>query len=153
VKTRALIAAGVTSGAIALGALVAWWFGHWSYAEILQTIETFVEVAILVFVVLEGIKVVAQVTEIHDATASTVGTTEALPVGSRVHVLMPQAGKPREQWPYSGDIWVIREVDKEKNRATATPIYPPLNAQGQIPTVTGPMTGPHSPFIKANTPG
>ena len=152
-RIRAYIAAGVTGVAVALGVLVAWWFGHWSYVDVFQTIETFVEIAILVFVVLEGIKVGEQVREIHDSTATTVGTTDALQVGSKVHVQIPQAGKPRAEWPYSQDIYVIREVDKKNNRAIATPVLPPLNTQGQTPTVTGPMTGPFSPFIKTNIPG
>ena len=82
-RIRAYIAAGVTGVAVALGVLVAWWFGHWSYVDVFQTIETFVEIAILVFVVLEGIKVGEQVREIHDSTATTVGTTDALQVAAR----------------------------------------------------------------------
>jgi hypothetical protein len=149
---RACIAAGVTIGAIALGILIAWWRGHLTYADVLQTIETFVEIAILVFVVLEGIKVGEQVKEIHDSTATTFGTADALQVGTRVQILTPQPGMPREQWPYSQEVYVIREVDKKNNRAVATPVFPALNKQGQVPSVTGPMTGPLSPFIKTNIP-
>lgn len=150
--TRTYIAASVTVAAVVIGVLVAWRSGHWTYVNVFQTIETFVEIAILVFVVLEGIKVGEQVKEIHDSTATTFGTTDALQVGSRVQVLMPQPGRPRTEWPYSQEVYVVREVDKKNNRAIATPVLPSLNNQGQTPTVTGPMTGPFSPFIKVNIP-
>src|SRR5271163_2749563 len=115
--TRMYIAVGVTVAAVGTGVLVGWGSGHWTYLNVLQTIETFVEIAILVFVVLEGIKVSEQVKEIHDSTATTFGTTDALQVGSRVHVLMPQAGQPRTEWPYSQEVYVVREVDEKNNRA------------------------------------
>jgi hypothetical protein len=85
-------------------------------------------------------------------TATTFGTTDALQVGTRVQVLTSQPGIPRDQWPYSQEVYVIREVDKKNNRVVATPVFPVLNNQGQVPSVTGPMTGPLSPFIKTNIP-
>ena len=125
-------------------------FNHQLYGEILQAIETVTEVAILYFVIKEGSKVVEKVRDIYDSTATVVGLTDDLQVGSRVQVLTPVAGKPRSEWPYSFDVWVIREVDKARNRATATPVLPPLT--GPIPTVSGPMNGPLSPFIKTAIP-
>lgn len=124
--------------------------GHQLYSEVLQTIETLVEIAILYFVIKEGSKVVGKVSDIYDSTATVQGLTDDLQVSSRVHVLLPQPGQPRTEWPYSQDLWVIREVDKEKNRATATPVLPPIN--GPTPTVSGPMNGPLSPFKKTSIP-
>lgn len=125
-------------------------FNHQLYSEILQAVETAAELAILYFVIKEGGKVVDKVTDIYDSTATVVGLTDELPIGSRVHVLTPVPGKPRSEWSYSTEVWVIREVDKEKKRATATPVFPP---PGQIPIVSGPMSGPLSPFNKLNSPG
>jgi len=123
-------------------------FDHVGYEDVLLTISTAAELAILYLVFMEGRKVVANVNEIRDATTGTVfGYTDDLPVGSRVFVLEPQPGMPREKWGYSSLVYVIREVDKVRNRATATPVLPPL--QGPTPTVEGPMTGPNSPFKKA----
>ena len=82
----------------------------------------------------------------NDPTTTVHGFTDALPVGTRVQVLTPLAGKPRTEWPYSPECWVIREVDEVRNTATATPVLPPVS--GPIPTVSGPMNGPLSPFVK-----
>jgi hypothetical protein len=122
-------------------------FNHQLYGEVLLTIGTVAEVAILWVMVKEGSKVVTNVNEIRDSTSTVYSHTDDLPVGSRVFVKMPQPGLPRDQWPYSSEVWVIREVDKEKNRATATPVLPP--PAGPTPTVSGPMTGSLSPFRKA----
>jgi len=127
--------------------------GYRSYGEVLQTVETVVEILILYFVIKEGSAVVEKVSDIYDSTATTstvVGVTEDLQVGNRVQVLNPEPGKTRDQWGYSQDVWVIREVDKEKKRATATPVLPRPNQP--IPTVSGPMSGPLSPFIKLTIP-
>jgi hypothetical protein len=124
-------------------------FDHVMYEDVLLTISTAAELAILYLVFKEGSKVVANVNEIRDATTGTVyGHTDDLPVGSRVFVLEPQPGVPRERWGYSSLVYVIREVDKVRNRAVATPVLPPL--QGPTPTVEGPMTGPLSPFKRAS---
>jgi hypothetical protein len=61
-----------------------------------------------------------------------------------VHVLIPQVGKPRNEWPYSSELYVIREVDNETNSALATPVLPAIT--GPTPTVRGPMNGLDSPF-------
>jgi hypothetical protein len=122
-------------------------FNHQLYGEVLQTVETAVEIAILFFVIKEGRKVVTKVNEIRDSTKTVYSHTDDLPVGSRVFVLEPQPGVPRDRWGYSSMVYVIREVDKEKNRATATPVLAPL--EGPIPTVEGPMNGSLSPFKKA----
>lgn len=124
-------------------------FDHVMYEDVLLTVSTAAELAILYLVFKEGSKVVANVNEIRDATTGTVyGHTDDLPVGSRVFVLEPQPGVPRERWGYSSLVYVIREVDKVRNRAVATPVLPPL--QGPTPTVEGPMTGPLSPFKRAS---
>jgi len=124
-------------------------FDHVVYEDVLLTISTVAELAILYFVVKEGSKVVTSVSEIHDATSGTVyGLTDDLPVGSRVFILEPAPGVPRDKWGYSSMVYVIREVDKVRNRATATPVLAPL--EGPTPTVQGPMTGPLSPFRKAS---
>jgi hypothetical protein len=122
-------------------------FNHQMYGDVLLTIGTAAEIAILWVMVKEGSKVVANVNEIRDSTSTDFGLTQDLPVGSRVFVVQPQPGLSRDQWPYSSELWVIREVDKEKNRATATPVLAPLT--DPIPTVSGPMRGPLSPFKKA----
>jgi hypothetical protein len=123
-------------------------FNHQLFEEVLLTISTVVEILILVVMIKEGSKVVANVNEIHDATTGTVyGLTDDLPVGSRVFVLEPVPGVPRDKWGYGSMIYVIREVDKVRNRATATPVLAPL--EGPTPTVEGPMTGPNSPFKRA----
>jgi hypothetical protein len=142
----------VSVATLVIGALVARLSGHWYYNEVLNSVETSVEIAILFFVVLEGISVVSQVREIRDSTATIVGSTDALQIGSRVHVLVPEPGKPREAWTHTGEVWAIRSVDKDKNRAVATPVFPAHNEQGRVPTVEGPMTGPLSPFIRLNIP-
>ena len=136
---------------VGIGIGVAALLGHFKYDDIFQTIETVTEVAILYFVIVEGSKVVGKVSDIFDSTATVVGATDELLVGSRVHVQIPVPGKPRNEWPYSSELWVIREVDKEKNRATATPVLPPPT--GQTPTVSGPMSGPLSPFKKTGIGG
>jgi len=118
------------------------------YDSVLLTVSTIVEILILVVMVREGSKVVTNVNEIRDSTTTVYSHTDDLPVGSRVFVKTPQPGLPRNQWPYSSEICVVREVDKEKNRATATPVLPPLT--GPIPTVSGPMHGPLSPFKKVS---
>ncbi len=123
-------------------------FNHDMYQDVLLTVSTLAEIAILVVMVREGSKVVANVNEIRDSTSTDFGVTEDFPVGSRVFVQQPQPGLSRDQWPYSGEVWVVREVDKQRNRATATPVLPPLT--GQTPTVSGPMRGPLSPFKKAH---
>ena len=84
--------------------------------RVLLTISTAAELAILYLVFKEGSKVVANVNEIRDATTGTVyGQTDDLPVGSRVFVLEPVPGVPREKWGYSSLVYVIREVDKVRN--------------------------------------
>lgn len=71
-------------------------FDHVVYEDVLLTISTAAELAILYLVFMEGRKVVANVNEIRDATTGTVyGYTDDLPVGSRVFVLEPQPGVPR----------------------------------------------------------
>lgn len=120
---------------------------HNVYQDVLLTVSTAAEIAILAVMIREGSKVVANVNEIRDSTSTDFGATEDFPVGARVFVQQPQPGLPRDQWPYGSEVWVIREVDKYKNRATATPVLPPLT--GPIPTVSGPMRGPLSPFKKA----
>ena len=89
----------------------------------------------------------SEVADSYDSTTTVHGFTDALPVGTHVHVLTPLPGKLRTEWPYSPEIWVIREVDKVKDIAIATPVLPPVS--GPIPTVSGPMNGPLSPFVKA----
>jgi hypothetical protein len=85
-------------------------------------------------------------------TGSTAGygETNDLYVGARVHVLQPQPGVTRDNWPFHPEIWVIRKLDEAKKTALATPVLPPIN--GPTPTVEGPMAGPESPFKKANIP-
>jgi hypothetical protein len=87
-----------------------------------------------------------------DASESPIvyGHTDDLHVGTRVYVLESVPGTPRDQRAYGTEIWVIREVDKEKNRATATPVLPPFNKP--TPFVAGPMSGADSPFKKAGIP-
>jgi hypothetical protein len=122
------------------------------YTAILLGVSTVAEVLILYLVWQEGRKVVSDVKDIREATSGTVyGTTDDLVVGSRVHILQPQPGVPREQWAYGAELYVIRDVDKHLNRARATPVLPPLG--GPIPTVEGPMSGPLSPFKKSSVPG
>ncbi|HUN62550.1 MAG TPA: hypothetical protein VMU53_11195 [Candidatus Sulfotelmatobacter sp.] len=123
-------------------------FTHEMYQDVLLTVSTVTEILILWVMIKEGPKVVENVKEIRDSTTTDFGETEDLPVGSRVFVLQPQPGLPRDQWPYSTAVWVIREADSKKNRAIATPVLPPI--QGAIPTVSGPMRGPLSPFKKAH---
>jgi hypothetical protein len=77
--------------------------------------------------------------------------TDDLHIGSRVHVLEPIPDVPREKWMPGSLLWVIREINKVKKTATATPVWAPLN--GPTPTVEGPMSGPESPFIRTNIPG
>lgn len=127
-------------------------FDHVVYQDVLLTISTVAELAILYFVWKEGRKVVTSVNEIREATSGTVyGTTDDLNVGDRVHVLESEPGVPRNQWQYSQTIYVIREVDKLRNRALATPVLAP--PQGPTPTVEGPLKGEHSPFKKAFVAG
>jgi len=78
------------------------------------------------------------------------GETHDLHVGTRVHVRKPVPGLTREQWPFDAEIYVIRKTNDQTKTAIATPVLPPLN--GPTPTVEGPMTGPHSPFKRANIP-
>lgn len=125
-------------------------FNHQLYEDALLTVSTAVEILILVVMLKEGSKVVTGVNEIRESTTTDFGHTQDLPVGSSVHIIQPQPGLSRDQWPYSSEIWKIREVNSEKNRATATPVLPPL--EGPIPTVSGPVRGPLSPFRKANIP-
>jgi hypothetical protein len=127
-------------------------FDHVLYEDVLLTISTAAELAILYFVFKEGRKVVTNVNEIREATSGTVyGHTDDLAVGSRVFVLEPQPGVPRERWGYSSLVYVIREADKLRNRAIATPVLAP--PEGPTPTVEGPMSGPLSPFKKAAIAG
>ena len=85
------------------------------------------------------------------ATSSAVyGETDDLYVGSRVQVLESTPGVPREKWTGSSLLWVIREIDKVRKTAKATPVLPPLI--GPIPIVEGPMSGPESPFVRTNIP-
>jgi hypothetical protein len=124
---------------------------HVIYEDCLLTISTVAELLILYYVYKEGRQVVANVNEIREATTGTVfGDTNDLTVGSRVQVLRPQQGVPREHWPPDFEVYVIREVDKMRNRAMATPVLPP--PQAPTPTVEGPMRGPKSPFVKLNIP-
>ena len=125
---------------------------HVVYEDSLLTISTVAELLILYFVYKEGRQVVSNVNEIREATTGTIfGNTDDLTVGSRVHVLQPQPGVPRENWSYDTLVYVIREVDGVRNRAMATPVIAP--AVGPTPTVEGPMRGPNSPFMKLSIPG
>jgi hypothetical protein len=127
-------------------------FDHAVYQDVLLTVSTVAELAILYFVFQDGRKVVTNVNEIREATTGTVyGNSDDLQVGSRVHVLEPQAGVPREKWQYGQQLYVIREVDKLRNRAVATPVLAP--PEGPTPTVDGPMKGPRSPFMKSHVAG
>lgn len=127
-------------------------FDHVLYEDILLSISTIAEIAILYFVWKEGRKVVTSVNEIREATSGTVyGTTDDLNVGDRVHVLEPQPGVPRDRWQYGSMLYVIREVDRIRNRALATPVLAP--PQGPTPTVEGPLRGGQSPFKKAFVAG
>jgi predicted nucleotide-binding protein len=74
------------------------------------------------------------------------GQTKTFQIGSRVHILQPEPGKPREQWLYSSEVWAIRKIDESKGTAMAMPLAERIG--GPTPTVEGPMTGPQSPFIK-----
>ncbi len=87
---------------------------------------------------------------IYERDSTIFGETSDLQVGSRVQILTPIPGRPRAEWPLGEEVYVVREVDKGKNKAMATPVFPALS--GPIPTVSGPMEGPLSPFVKANTP-
>jgi len=141
-------------------------FYRWSftYTGTLQTIETLVEISILVYMVSEAPEIKEKLGGIYNSTATvpgssdvaylttedgetTFGTTEDLKVGSRVFVLRPEPGVPRDKWQYDTLVWIIREVDKEKGRALATPVMSPPG--GPTPTVSGPISGPLSPFKKA----
>jgi len=134
-----------------------------SYGDVIATLSFLVEVAILYYVIKEFrhatrdvVKEVQNVSkEVHEfmeaPTRTVYGTTDDLNVGDRVHVLEPQPGVPRDQWQYSQMIYVIREVDRIKNRALATPVLSP--PQGPTPTVEGPLRGPLSPFRKAFVAG
>jgi hypothetical protein len=143
---------------------------RWSfvYADSLQTIETLVEIGILLYMVSEAPEIKEKLGGIYNSTATvpgstdvtylttedgetTFGTTEDLKVGSRVFVLRPEPGVPRDKWQYDTMVWIIREVDKEKGRALATPVLAPPT--GPTPTVSGPISGPLSPFKKANVAG
>jgi len=125
--------------------------GHRLYGEVLLTISTVAEILILWFVWKDFGSARKELSEIYDATATTYSVTNDLQVGDRVHVQQPQPGVPRDQWPFSTEIYVIRSVDKDKNRALATPVLPPLTYP--IPTVEGPMRGPLSPFRKTSMAG
>jgi hypothetical protein len=83
-------------------------------------------------------------------SAAIYGETSDVQPGTRVHVLVPQPGVPRDQWEFHPEIWVIRKIDEAKRTALATPVLPPIN--GTTPTVEGPMAGPESLFKKANMP-
>jgi hypothetical protein len=122
------------------------------YGNVIQTLSLIVEILILVYVVKEFRHVTKEVREIREAPSHTVyGTTDDLNVGDRVFVLEPRPGVPREQWLYGQMVYVIREVDRLRNRALATPVLAPV--QGPTPTVQGPVSGPLSPFKKASVPG
>jgi hypothetical protein len=123
-----------------------------SYGDIIATISLLVETAILYYVVKEFRHVTREVHEIVEAPTRTVfGTTDDLNVGDRVHVLEPRPGVPRDKWEYSQTLYIIREVDKLRNRALATPVLAP--PQGPTPTVEGPLRGENSPFKKAFVAG
>jgi hypothetical protein len=127
-------------------------FNHIAYEDVLLTVSTLAEIAILYLVYKEGSKAVTAVKEIQESTSGTIyGGTDDLEVGNRVVVLQPRPGTPREYWEYGTDVYVIREVDKLHNRALASAVLPPV--QGPTPTVQGPMKGPLSPFKKLSTPG
>ena len=132
--------------------LLAMLFDRPLYDDVLLTISTAAELAILYFVIKEGGKVVTNVSEIREATSGTVyGDTDDLTVGSRVVILQPRPGVPREKWEYGQEVYVIREVDKPMNRALATPVLPPV--QGPTPTVQGPLSGPQSPPKRISVAG
>ncbi len=134
-----------------------------SYGDVIGTLSLLVEVAILYYVirefrhatrdVVEKVQTVSkEVHELMEAPERTVfGTTDDLNVGDRVHILEPQPGVPRDKWEYSSMLYVIREVDRIRNRALATPVLSP--PQGPTPTVEGPLRGPLSPFKKASVTG
>jgi len=134
-----------------------------TYGDVIGTLRLLVEVAILYYVIKEFrhatrdvIKevqcVTKEVQEIVDAPNRTVfGTTDDLNVGDRVHVLEPRPGVPRDERQYSSMLYVIREVDRIRNRALATPVL--SSPQGPTPTVEGPLRRPLSPFKKASVAG
>lgn len=122
-----------------------------TYDNVLLTISTVAELAILYLVWAEGRKVVTNVNEIREATTGTLyGSTDDLVVGNRVQIVQPQPGAPRHTWGYGQEVYVIREVDRVRNRAIATPVLSPPD--GPTPTVDGPMRGPNSPFKKLPIP-
>ena len=121
-------------------------FDHVLYEDIFITIATLADIGILGLMIYELPKVVTNINEIREATTGTVyGDTDDLIVGSRVHVL------PRDKGSYDTTVYVIREVDKVRDRAMATPVLAP--PQGPIPFVEGPMRGPKSPFVRLSIPG
>jgi hypothetical protein len=122
------------------------------YDSILLTISTIVEILILVVMLREVPEVAAGVKRIQENASGTVyGFSDDLAVGDRVHVRMPHPGMPRESWPFGSEVYVIREVDKLHNRALASPVLPSIT--GPTPTVSGPVSGPLSPFRKLAIPG
>src|SRR5580704_8567320 len=124
-------------------------FDHQTYDSTLLTVSTIAELLILYLVWKEGMQVVKDVRETREAaTGPFYGVTDELTVGTPVYVIEPQPGVPREKWNFSQAIWIIREIDKSRNWALATPRLPP--PQGPMPTVSGQMNGPHSPFRRAS---
>lgn len=146
--TQTFRASLVSLAAVALGLAIASVPRHWRFDEVLGTVATVAEVFILFVVVYELPNVIKQVGEIRDTTVTVRGSTDALVVGDRVHVLLPEPGKRREEWRDDNSVWRIVSVDPKTNRATAVPVAPPLIPTGHTPTVEGPMTGPLSPFIR-----
>jgi hypothetical protein len=134
-----------------------------SYGDIIATLSLLVEGAILYYVIKEFRHATRDVVKefqnvskgvqefIVAPTRTVYGTTDDLNVGDRVFVLEPQPNVPRDQWQYSQTVYVVREVDRIRNRALATPVLAP--PQGPTPTVDGPLRGPLSPFKKAFVSG
>lgn len=96
------------------------------------------------------VEAILQVVKPNCADSTIYGETNDLHVGTRVHIRKPVPGVPREQWPFDSEIYVIRKTDDWKKTAVATPVLPPIS--GPTSTVEGPMSGPHSPFKRANIP-
>jgi diguanylate cyclase (GGDEF)-like protein len=74
--------------------------------------------------------------------------TDDLYVGERVFVAEHLPGQSPNDRTFGSAVWVIREIDREKGTAVATPVmswYP-----DRTPKIEGQMRGPASPFRKAN---
>jgi hypothetical protein len=129
-----------------LGFMIAGGFSEFHYTDIIGAIGTSTELMILYFIILEFPLLVEQLQDIRDKTVTTVGSTEELFIGAHVHVLKPEIGKPREEWVDDNSVWRIVSVNPKTNTAVAVPVV--SFGSDQVPTVTGPMAGPHSPFIR-----